>query len=59
MQLGELGDWKSASVVQGQSQNSSRGLRPLGDQIPQKLKRYESVTQITLSSAGSRVGNLI
>jgi len=27
-------------VVQGQPQSSSRGFRPLGDQIPQKLKRY-------------------
>jgi len=46
-------------VVQGQSQSSSRGFRPLGDQIPQKLKRYGSVTEITLSSPGSRVSNLI
>ena len=31
----------------GATANSSRGFRPLGDQILQKLKRYESVTQIT------------
>jgi len=56
------GDWKSPSVVQGQTQSSSRGLR---DQVPQKLKRYGEwrgniryrVTD-DLSSAGSR-GSLI
>ena len=63
MQLGELGDWKSPSVVQGQPQSSVGGLR---DQVPQKLKGYGEwggntryrVTQIIIQGV-SRVGNLI
>jgi len=36
MQLGELGDWMSPSVVQGQPQSSGRGFRGSSSQ---KMKR--------------------
>ena len=51
MQLGELGGWKSPSVVQG---NRKAPVGGLGDQVPQKLKMYGErggyryrVTQVT------------
>jgi len=55
MQLGELGDWKSPSVVQALRGNRKAPVGGLGDQVPQKLKRYGEwrgntryhVTQIT------------